>query len=73
MKRKGRTSSSKFPKNVISTEKKAKSIEEAVELALEELGAKREDAQIEVIQEPAKGFLGLMAKEAIVKVTVEQT
>ena len=64
---------SKFPKNVISTEKKAKSIEEAVELALEELGAKREDAQIEVIQEPAKGFLGLMAKEAIVKVTVEQT
>ena len=64
---------SKFPKNVISTEKKAKSIDEAVELALEELGAKREDAQIEVIQEPAKGFLGLMAKEAIVKVTVEQT
>ena len=64
---------SKFPKNVISTEKKAKSIEEAVELALEELGAKREDAQIEVIQEPAKGFLGLMSKEAIVKVTVEQT
>ena len=62
---------SKFPKNVISTEKQAKSIDEAIELALAELGIEREKAEIEIIQEPAKGFLGLGAKEAVVKVSGE--
>ena len=62
---------SKFPKNIISTEKKAKSIDEAIELALAELGIEREKAEIEIIQEPAKGFLGLGAKEAVVKVSGE--
>ena len=62
---------SKFPKNTISTEKKAKSIDEAIELALTELGIEKENAEIEIIQEPAKGFLGLGAKEAIVKVTAK--
>ena len=62
---------SKFPKNIISTEKKAKSIDEAIELALAELGIERAKAEIEIIQEPAKGFLGLGAKEAVVKVSGE--
>ena len=62
---------SKFPKRNISTEKTAKSIEEAIELALAELGVSREDAQIEIVQEPSKGFLGLGGKDAVVKVTAE--
>lgn len=62
---------SKFPKNAPSTEKKAKSIDEAVELALTELGIEKENAEIEVIQEPAKGFLGIGAKDAVVKVTAK--
>ena len=66
---------SKFPKNAISTEKRAKSIDEAVELALLELGIARGNADIEIVQAPAKGFLGIGAKDAVVKVTakVEKT
>ena len=60
---------SKFPKNALSTEKKAKSIDEAVELALTELGIEKENAEIEIVQEPSKGFLGIGAKDEIVKVT----
>ncbi len=62
---------SKFPKKRISTEKRAKSIEEAIELALAELNVARENAEIEIIQEPAKGFLGIGGKDAVVKVTAE--
>ena len=36
---------SKFPKNALSTEKKAKSIDEAVELALTELGIEKENEE----------------------------
>ena len=63
---------SKFPKNAPSTEKKAKSIDEAVELALVELGIEKEKAEIEIVQEPSKGFLGIGAKEAVVKVTAKK-
>ena len=62
---------SKFPTKKISTEKRAKSIEEAVVLALSELYVTREDAEIEIVQEPAKGFLGIGGKDAVVKVTAE--
>lgn len=62
---------SKFPKKSISTEKRAKSIEEAVELALIELNVTREEVQVTVIQEPAKGFLGIGGKDAIVRVSAE--
>ncbi len=62
---------SKFPKNAISTEKRAKSIDDAIELALTELGIEKDKAEIEIIQEPAKGFLGIGAKEAVVKVTAK--
>ena len=63
---------SKFPKNALSTEKKAKSIDEAVELALTELGIEKENAEIEIVQETSKGFLGIGAKDAIVKVTAKK-
>ena len=62
---------SKFPTKKITTEKRAKSIEEAIELALSELNVTKENAQIEIVQEPAKGFLGIGGKEAVVKVTAE--
>ena len=62
---------SKFPTKKITTEKRAKSIEEAIELALTELNVTKENAQIDIVQEPAKGFLGIGGKEAVVKVTAE--
>ena len=48
------------------TEKTAKSVSEATELALTELGAEENEVKIEVLEEGAKGFLGLGAKEACV-------
>lgn len=51
--------------------KTAKTVEEAVAAALEELGVSEEDARIEIISEPAGGFLGLGSKEAEVKVTAD--
>ena len=47
----------------------AKTIDEAVEKALLELKATRDEVEIEVIEEPSGGFLGLIGgKDAIVKV-----
>lgn len=48
------------------TEKTAKSVSEAKELALAELNASENDVIFEVIDEGAKGFLGLGAKDACV-------
>jgi len=50
------------------------SVEEAVEMAMRELGIKdRGDADVKVIQEAKAGFLGMGGKPAIVKVTKSQT
>lgn len=50
-------------------EKTAKTVDEAVELALIELNIKKENAKIEVLEEPSKGFLGLIgSKDARVRV-----
>ena len=52
-----------------SIEKTGKSVEEAISLALEELGCTREEAEIEILSAPAKGFLGILgSKEARVLV-----
>lgn len=51
-----------------------KTIDEAVNKALEELGILREQAEIEVLQQPENGVLGLFGKkEAIVEVTKKNT
>ncbi len=50
------------------TEKRAPSIEEAVEAALQELGISEQEARIEVLQEPRGGVLGIGSHEAVVRV-----
>lgn len=48
-----------------------KTVDAAVENALSQLGAKREDVSVEVIEEASKGLFGLIgAKDATVKVSI---
>ncbi|MBN1775782.1 MAG: protein jag [Clostridiales bacterium] len=52
--------------------KTAKSVEEAISLAIEELGVAEEDAVIEVVEDgSSKGFLGIGKKSATVRVTAD--
>ena len=55
-----------------SVEKSAKSIEAAIALACEELNIDRDDASIEVLETPIKGFLGIGTTLAKVRVVVEE-
>lgn len=48
----------------------SKSVEESLELACKEFKAKREELSFSVVKESAKGFLGIGAKNAIVKVSL---
>ena len=50
-----------------------KTSEEAIEAALLELGADKEDVDIEIFDEKSKGFLGLGGKTVKVRVTLKQT
>ena len=50
------------------TEKWGKDIDEAVELALIDLKVSRDDVEVKVLEEPTKGFLGIGAKLAKVRV-----
>lgn len=50
--------------------KDGETVEEAVEVALEELGVERQDVDVEILEESSKGFLGIGNKNARVKVTV---
>lgn len=52
-----------------SIEKRGKSVDEAIKAALDELECDIDDAIIEVIEEPARGLLGLVKKPAVVRVT----
>ena len=55
-------------------EKTAKTVEEAVMAAVRELGIEREEAEIEVLEEPSRGILGFIgAKPARVRVSVKDT
>lgn len=55
-----------------SVTKSAKTVNEAIEAALNELGISENEAEIEVINEGNKGFLGILGKEATVKVTEKE-
>lgn len=49
----------------------SKTVDQAVDLALKELQAKKEDVLVEIIEKPSKGLFGLIGtKDATVKVTV---
>lgn len=52
------------------TVKKGKTVDDAVEAALAELGVGKDDVEITVLTEGNKGLFGLGSKEAEVKVTV---
>lgn len=55
-------------------EKTSKSIDEAINLALAELGASRDMVEIEVLEEGSKGLFGILGgKDAKVAVTLKQT
>ncbi len=54
------------------TERSARSVEEALEAALEELGVTEQQVVVEVVQESRSGFLGVGGQEAIVRVRVKE-
>ena len=59
---------------MISVEKTGKTVDDAVLAALIELGADRDDVEIEVIEEGAKGLFGLVGgRQARVRVTVKES
>lgn len=53
--------------------KQAKNKEEAISLALNEIGKDRSEVEIEVIEEGSAGFLGLGSKDAVVKVIYDES
>lgn len=53
-------------------EKIGKTVDEAVKLALEELNVSQENVEIEILEEPTKGLLGIGAKPALVRVSVKE-
>ncbi|MFZ5945034.1 MAG: RNA-binding cell elongation regulator Jag/EloR [Bacillota bacterium] len=53
-----------------SIEISAKTVDEAIALALDELNMTKEEVEIEIVEQPNKGFLGILgSKNAVVKVT----
>lgn len=56
-------------KSIIKT---AKTVEEAINLAVAELGVKKEEVTVEILAEPSKGFLGIGSKEAKVQVVADK-
>lgn len=53
-----------------SVESRGRTVEDAVRAALEKLGLARDEVRVEVLEEPSRGFLGLIgSREAVVRVT----
>ncbi len=56
-----------------SIEKKGKSVDEAISSALEELGVAIEEVDVEILEEPSRGLLGIIGnKSALVRVNVKE-
>ena len=54
-----------------SIESVGKTIEEAIQLGLEELGKERKEVDVKILEIPAKGFLGFIgAKDAKVRISI---
>ena len=56
-----------------STEKWGVDVETAVELALRDLKAERDEVEVEIIEESSSGFLGIGSKLAKVKVSIKES
>jgi spoIIIJ-associated protein len=56
---------------VREVEKSGASVEEALEAALGELAASEQEVDVEILQEPRGGFLGLGGQEAVVRVRLK--
>lgn len=54
-------------------EKTGKTIDAAIDAAIEELNCSREDVSIEIITMPSKGIFGIGAKNAVVRVSLEDS
>jgi len=54
-----------------SIEVQGRTEDEAIELALEQLGMSRDDVSVEIVEQARSGFLGLKNAPAIIKVTYE--
>jgi spoIIIJ-associated protein len=54
-------------------ERSAPSVEEAVEAALQELGASEQEVQVQILQEPRGGFLGVGSQDAVVRVRLKRS
>ncbi|HHY70116.1 MAG TPA: protein jag [Thermoanaerobacterales bacterium] len=52
-------------------EKQAKTVDEAIQLALEELNKSRDEVEVEILEEGNRGILGFLSKSAKVKITVK--
>ena len=55
------------------SEKYGRTIEEAAQLAAADLNLTIDDVEIEVLEEPSKGFLGIGARSAKVRVVAKKT
>lgn len=53
-------------------ERSAPSVEEALEAALEELGVSEQEVQVQIVQEPRGGFLGVGSQNAVVRVRLKR-
>src|SRR5947208_8926793 len=51
-------------------ERNAPTVEEALEAALAELGVSEQEAEVEIVQEPRSGLLGIGGQDAVVRVRV---
>ncbi len=47
---------------------RGRTVDEALEEALAEIGLSREDVEVEIVQEPQRGLLGLGSRDAVVRV-----
>ncbi|HOS70020.1 MAG TPA: RNA-binding cell elongation regulator Jag/EloR [Bacillota bacterium] len=58
---------------MITVEKTARTVEEAVQSALEELEAEKDNVDIEILEQPTKGIFGILgSKNAKVRVTLKE-
>ncbi len=52
-----------------SIEVSARTVEQAIEKALEQLGLSRDEVDVEIVRQGSRGLLGLLSEEAVVRVS----